>query len=287
MNTKKSKKLISILTSTLLIANAVPAFAEVDNSSTIIQEKELGRMVNSNYYETFIDPYDIEGMEYIIESYELMPETAEAMRDYSVKCLSGDVENGKMTLSTKYNPYSKARRYYTGYKNKRYLEETLFCDGMSNPTPIKTGSNYSSYAKNTLKVLISTKVESILGASWTVMEILGSLPSGVPALSQFQHEARLVENKTQRFTYIEPSTGDGYMFGSREEQSEYEFENVLAFPGVGSSVERNTPLKTYTTDGFYSPDESAYYGYVNGGDVQVIYDFKYGGVTFDSISGVN
>lgn len=75
----------------------------------------------------------------------------------------------------------------------------------------------------------------------------------------------------------------GYNIGSRVKKVDYHFENFSVFPGYTTVKGRNTSSKSNQTTNYNKRDEKAYYGYVNGGWIESINDYVYGGAVFRSV----
>lgn len=109
------------------------------------------------------------------------------------------------------------------------------------------------------------------------------LPSNIPANSQHRHEARLIENKTQKFTYIDMKDGSGWRFESRVEKVSSHFTNEDIVPGFDPIRGLNTNYLNQQTAGWSEPDKKAYSGYLNGGWITYVDNYEYAKAVFSSI----
>lgn len=237
-----------------------------------------------------INPYSAEEVDRYIKEYNLMPETALALKKYSEECIAGKVNAPTSIKASGITPMALvSSRYYTGYNNKRYYEEVMSLRNTSSAEILYQGNTFGTYVNRVITALAGFIVDGALntatGGKWSIVTILGSgTPSGVPANANFRHEARLVETKTQIFTYIESESGGGiYDFGSRVERSSYYFSNEAIFPGYTPRRTGNTITMVAQATGYTNPDYHAYYGYAMGGYIGSVDYFDYGGVTYDSI----
>ena len=288
---------VTILSTTGIIANGSPY--SKPNESLSHPKKIFSLERNCTSYEQKINPYNGQEVAQAIILYDVMPETAEAMRHYSEACMSGEIKEGELTLITQYNPFnidvdgistkSVTPRTYRGFGGRNYLEEKILLKQTSGAKTIYEGNKFSSYLNDTIDGVAGLAVDSGLDivtfGTWSIGKVFtAGLPTGVPVNTSFRHESRLIENKTQVFTYIENTDGwGGYSLGSRVELDDYSFSNEAVFPGyypVSSGIKLT---KTLRTPGYTIPDTKAYYGYVNGGWIEKIESFIYGGTKFYSV----
>lgn len=284
------RKFLAMFLSAVMVANiGIPILADTIPFSV---ENNLDSESERASYDISVNPYNSNDVETKIELYKIMPQTAKAMREYSRKCISGEIKDGKLILTTEYKPNSRQKRSligYVGYKNKRYQEEKITTTQSSSWGKVDEGRNYSDYLEDTINATINFTVnfaaDYVTGGAWSIASILPSaLACGVPADTSFRHEARLHEAKTEIFTYIDMDGTGQYSLGSRVERVNYHFENSSVFPSLGKTkYGEDTSSKTKETPNFNNRDTKAYSGDLNGEWIEAVDDYEYGGTTFKSI----
>jgi hypothetical protein len=302
------KKLIALLLTVVIIfsgtnvASAASNLSEQDNNKNKLSHEDIVMSIDEKISndakvplrKISMNPLDKNEVESIIATYQLQPETVKDIYEYMEKVRKGSIQPGKINIyipsttpSQEISTSSDYRKTYVGYAGKTYYEEVLSYDNTSASVTVKEAYGFLDYLNKTIdaaaKYGFGTGMDWITKGMWSIGSIFtGGLPSGVPTNSKFRHESRLYEYKVKKFTYLVES--GQYYFGSRVEMSISHFDNLTVFPGLHPiEYGENTKLESIITPSYDIPDQRAYYSYMNGGWVEPIVQYKYGGVYFDSI----
>ena len=188
--------------------------------------------------EVNINPLDEVQVENAISKYGLHKQTAQGLKDYSEKCIKGEINPGEGVVYyaplTLYKSSSNSTRTYSGYGIKRYYEEKIkFTDhSKSEIVNVDTWGQYkNSVVKCTAKTIFDGVIDYISGGVWSIASIfVDAFPSSVPSANgKVTHEANKQEQKTKVWTYV--SESDGYHFGCLTEYSWAYFQNQIIYDG--------------------------------------------------------
>ena len=220
-------------------------------------------------------------VEATIQLFDLMPETADALRDYSEKCRNGELELKNLSVVTSDNPLrANSSKEYTGYKNKKYKEEIikLTPGGATREVEFLEKTRAEKFLKGLATaaalIIIDKGSEKVMGPSEIPLSsILSSLPTAqeqAKAGTMFvsSHETSL----TQKFTYIKQDDGQ-FAFGSRTAEGTQYFSGRIALK-EGRDLRFTMPTKRYKTRSYDTPDKAAFVSYVNGGVVESMDCYK-------------
>ncbi|GIO38223.1 hypothetical protein J41TS12_30840 [Paenibacillus antibioticophila] len=239
-----------------------------------------------------INPHDSKEVELTINSYNLPPETANDIREYTKKVQSGEINSLGISL---YVPSiyqggisTFSTRTYVGYNNKTYYEDIVVYNSISSETQIKktTKEKWNDYLKSTLtaiaKYYVDKGLDYVTQGAWSVASILtAGIPAQVSNQTEITHTAKLIQSIAKKNTYV--VLDNQYYFGCRSENGTTYFQNFTNVPGYGQLNNASTPLKTVKLPNYDKGDEKAWFNYVNGGFVEHFDNYSYGGVVFPAI----
>lgn len=266
----KTKKLLSLgLAVVMTLSMGTGAFATID------PVMEAG--TNFNSIEVNIDPYDLNAVEQAIVSYNMMPEVANDMRDYSAKCIAGEIEEGSIVYSVPIDRASSSRTY-TGYGNRKYYEEYVeYGRSVSREAEIDSGIVTNASDDERIDLLVEFTVDAIVNeATDNTYGVLKILLKDLGVGKAYEIGARLCETKTKRYTYI--YEGNSLHMGSLTEQVYFYFNYTTNGDRSGSSY----PQTWRTPEFAKNYDKIAYFSYPNGGEQQFYSNYYLNGVEFNS-----
>lgn len=272
------KILVMLVACALTFTSIVPAMA-ADINGNISDHVALEEGASFNSFEVTIDPYNSSSVEKAIVSYNIMPEVANDMREYSEKCISGEIGEGSIIYSVPIDR-SSSTRTYTGYGNRRYYEEYVeYGSSVSREAEIDSGIVTSSVLERDMDLIgeyiVGTYVDEITANMYGLFRTILEDSSVGDA---YEIGARLCETKTKRYTYI--YEGDSLHMGSLTEKVYFYYR----FTNNGYNCYSTLP-ETWQTPEFASNyDKIAYFSYANGGEQQYYLSYFLNGVEFGSMN---
>ena len=277
------KKIIALVMVFTMTLGTVTVFAkeqdediDLDMKNTLEAEDISVSYENDDiYYTKEVNPSDKNDVENVIDLFQLMPETAEALRDYSQKCIDGEIELEELSVSIHGNPLTKSTKTYVGFKNKTYKDEiiSLTPGDSGREQEVAYKNKFSEFLSNIFNGGVETVTEAGVDLVWGIKgtalyKVLKNLPSDAAQAKPGTVYARSKETSLkQKFTYIK--TDDGFTLGSRTAMSKQYFVIRTAHEGANDEI-NETAKKTYYTPSYDESDRAAYYGYVNGGETESI-----------------
>ncbi|MBU5671790.1 hypothetical protein [Paenibacillus brevis] len=243
-----------------------------------------------------IDPNNSAEVELTINDYDVLPETANDIREFAGKVQNGELASGEISLFVPAVSLSavggSTTREYVGYKNKLYREEVVVYVSSSNPSEIgkTTKEKWADYVKKiitgTVNYYIDKALDSYTLDSWSMSKIfLTAIPTQVPATSDITHFAVFNQTVAKKNTYIQINDGikNVWAFGYASESGSVYWQNYRLVQGYGLINDQDTPVVSKTLPNYNKGDEKAWQWYVQGGVTERFSNYKYGGVVFNAI----
>lgn len=243
-----------------------------------------------------IDPNNSEEVELTINEYQVLPKTANDIREYAEKVKNGEIISDGISLylpagsqsQGQFSTLAGTTRTYVGYNNKTYYEDIVVYNGISPETVIKktTKEKRADYASSTVSATVRYYIDKTLDTvtlgAWSMANIfVQGLPTGVGTQTEITHTAKFIQNIAKKNTYI---VLDGqYYFGYASESGSTYFQNFRNIPGYAMIFDNSTPVVSKSLPNYAKGDEKTWFNYVNGGLTERFSNYTYGGVTFNAI----
>ncbi|SHI08196.1 hypothetical protein, partial [Clostridium grantii] len=226
-------------------------------------------------------------LEGVILKYEVNDDLAKSLLDLSDKAIE-DKENNKKNSNNIFSLYTPKKvknnndektkevtasyvnkywlndYYYTGYNNKKYLDETIYINYISSAKLVKTGysvSNYWDDVINNFSDYISSSIaETIIGPAYVVAQTITPNPVVTYEPNSGDNwDAKLIEYKYRRHTSIyayDSNVGWRYETYAYGERGSYKFYNITDADGnIGQGY---SPISYFTSNNYYSLDKKVY-----------------------------
>lgn len=268
------KKIFSLFLSLVFVFTAtIPSLAYAEESPAAGPNFEATQIK--------IDPLNRELLEATITKYQIPPEVASDMRQYSDVCIENNVTDGEISYYVPIETRSSSTktRTYKGYNNRTYYEEYVtYSYATSTDTQVKKGTATENEVKQDLKtganLIVSNIPKFMIGPIYSLLDALGM---NEPSNLAYNLSARLRESKIKRYTYV--VEGSQKHFGSLVESSTHYFQ----FYNDGDKTSVTSP-ETWETDHFKSGyDKIAYQAYANGGEQEYFLNYVVGGSKIRSL----
>lgn len=184
------------------------------------------------------------------------------------------------------------QNYYTGYNGYQYRDDIVLLNNTSSAattTVAEASSGWGQYLGqilfNAAKVLIVGVLDRVSHNAVSIASIFAvSGASSIPSNSSYRHEARLVESKWFKNTFMK--VGSQYSLGCETQKHTYHFYNETITPGRNPVVGKDSPQVTYATNHYNSgADKKCYERLASGLDsyTEIIDSVLYGNVWFASV----